>query len=167
VQENEKRHQMEINQMKSHCSTLQLQIQQQQKEHELLTQRMRQLVEAQWNAVNGLTPAPVVMATGYSSKNISITLLNSFPWRNDKNTHKLSPRHLIGTRPTVTPVVTFNGISDAASLSSELTTKTSSTLVTKRNELHQYVNQVRKRRSSVAYLFDRKPVFVFWLRCCC
>lgn len=76
MQENEKRHQMEINKMKSHCSTLQLQIQQQQREYEMLTQRMRQLVEAQWNAVNGLTPAPVVMATGYSRKNISnITLL--------------------------------------------------------------------------------------------
>lgn len=63
---------------------------------------------------------------------------------------QLSPFQLIGTRPNGTPpMVTFNGItnSDAGSSSSELTTKSSSTLVTKRNELHQYVNQVRKRRS--------------------
>lgn len=51
------RHQAEINAMRAHCASLQQQIQQQQKDYDELTQQMRQLVEAQWNAVNRF-PAP-------------------------------------------------------------------------------------------------------------
>lgn len=52
------RHQAELNAMRAHCASLQQQIQQQQKEYDDLTQQMRQLVEAQWNAVNRF-PVPV------------------------------------------------------------------------------------------------------------